>query len=55
MLDARRGSLVDPDVADHIRSGIPLCSNQCAARYDKQEEARQLRRMNNHNHFDVIT
>lgn len=51
MLDAKRGALVDPDVADHMRSGIPLCSNQCAAEYDKQEEARQLRRANGHNRY----
>lgn len=32
--DSTRGGMVDPDLADHIRDGIPLCGAQCASRYD---------------------
>ena len=38
--DPRVGGMVDPETANHMRSGIPICSTQCAARYDRDEERR---------------
>jgi hypothetical protein len=42
LLDATRGGMVDPDLADHIREGIPLCGSFCANRYDQAAQQREI-------------
>ncbi len=34
MLPGKRGAMVDPERADYVRDGIPICSTQCCERYD---------------------
>jgi hypothetical protein len=42
MLDPKRGTLIDPETANHMRSGIPLCDQRCADRYDRAEQQREI-------------
>jgi hypothetical protein len=42
MLDARRGTLVDPEAVSHMRHGIPMCGQQCADRYDRAQQQRDV-------------
>jgi hypothetical protein len=49
MYSGKVGGLVDIELADYVRAGIPLCSASCAMKYDaaaaKLDEQRERRRL----------
>jgi hypothetical protein len=42
MLNPKIGTMVEPEDATHMRSGIPLCDQRCADRYDRAEQQRDV-------------
>lgn len=44
LLDPKVGKRVDPEISDHMRNGIPCCSQQCADRYDRMQQQREINR-----------
>jgi hypothetical protein len=42
LTDSKRGKLIDPEEADHMRNGIPMCDQRCADRYDRAEQQRDV-------------
>lgn len=42
LLDAKRGTMVEPEMADHMRNGIPFCDRRYADRYDRAQQQRDV-------------
>lgn len=40
MRDPQRGTMVDPNDADHIRDGIPICGHACLTAYDRNQDTK---------------
>jgi hypothetical protein len=42
LLDPKVGKMVEPEMTDHMRNGIPLCDQRCADRYDRAQQQRDV-------------